>query len=84
MAYQCPRCGQPVRRAYSSTAQHATGLIGVLFYAAFGSFQCAKCGPVARDEFPSEARARMATNSFLMVLGGIALVGLVFWLAFWL
>lgn len=81
MAYQCPRCGQPVRRAYSTAAQHATGLIGVLFYAAFGSFQCAKCGPIARVEFPSEDRSRMTTNSFLMVVGAIALIGLVLWLA---
>ncbi len=62
MAYQCPGCGQPVRRGYSRTAQHTAGLIGALFYAAFGSFQCAKCGTVARSEFPAEVRTRMATG----------------------
>lgn len=54
MAYQCPRCGQPVRRGYSSTAQHVGGLVGALFYAAFGSFQCPKCGTLKRSEFLPE------------------------------
>jgi hypothetical protein len=81
MAYECPRCGQPVRRGYSSTAQHAAGLIGALFYAAFGSFQCAKCGTVARSEFPSNVRGKMATGSFVMVVGAIALIGVVVWIA---
>jgi len=80
MAYECPRCGQPVRRGYSGTAQHVAGLIGALFYAAFGSFQCAKCGSVARREFPPEVRTRMATGSFLMVLGAIILIGFVLWI----
>ena len=80
MAYECPRCGQPVRRGYSATAQHAAGLIGALFYAAFGSFQCAKCGTIARAEFPSEVRNKMTTGSFLMALGGIALIIVVLWL----
>jgi len=81
MAYQCPRCGQPVRRGYSRTAQHTAGLIGALFYAAFGSFQCVKCGAVASSEFPAEVRTRMATGSFLMAFGGIVLIGFVLWLA---
>src|SRR6266702_2656576 len=81
MAYQCPRCGQPVRRGYTRTAQHTAGLIGALFYAAFGSFQCAKCGTVARSEFPAEVRTRMATGSFFMAFGGIVLIGFVLWLA---
>lgn len=34
MAYQCPRCGDPVQRAYSDSAQMAAGLVGALFYAA--------------------------------------------------
>jgi len=81
MAYQCPRCGQAVRRGYSKTAQHTAGLIGALFYAAFGSFQCAKCGAVARSEFPAEVRTKMATGSVLMVFGAIVLIGFLLWLA---
>ena len=42
MAHQCPRCGEPVERGYSSTAQAAAGLVGALFYAAFGAFECKK------------------------------------------
>ena len=81
MAYECPRCGKPVRRGYSSTAQHAAGLIGALFYAAVGSFQCTQCGTVARGEFSPEVRSKMATGSFLMVLGAIVLIGFVLWIA---
>ena len=81
MAYHCPRCGQPVRRGYSSTAQHVAGLIGALFYAAFGSFQCPKCGTLARSEFPPDVRAKMDKGSFVMVLSAIVLVGFVLWLA---
>jgi hypothetical protein len=80
MAYQCPRCGQPVRRGYSSTAQHVAGLIGALFYAAFGLFQCAKCGTIASNEFPTEVRKKMATGSFIMVTSAIVLIGFVFWI----
>lgn len=81
MAYECPRCGEPVRRGYSSTAQHAAGLIGALFYAAFGSFQCAKCGTIASSEFPSDIRGRMAIGSFLIVVAAIALLAIVLWIA---
>jgi len=81
MAYQCPRCGQPVRRGYSTRAQHTARLIGALFYAAFGSFQCGKCGTVARSEFPAEVRASIATGSVLMAFGGIVRIGFVLWLA---
>ena len=81
MAYQCPRCGQPVRRGYSSTAQHVGGLVGALFYAAFGSFQCPKCGTLKRSEFSEEVRHQIDRGSVLMLLGAIALVGFVLWLS---
>ena len=80
MAYECPRCGQPVRRGYSRTAQHVAGLIGALFYAAVGPFQCATCGTVAAREFPPEVRTRMVMGSFLMVLGAIVLIGFILWI----
>lgn len=80
MAYQCPRCGEAVQRGYSSGAQQAAGLVGALFYAALGSFQCAKCGKIPRKEFPPEDRTKMTTASFLMVIGAIALAIFVLWL----
>lgn len=73
MAYQCPRCGESVQRAYSGSAQATAGLVGALFYAAFGSFRCNKCGSIPRSEFPSEARVRMALGSLGMIVAAIAI-----------
>jgi len=81
MAYQCPRCGQPVRRGYSKTAQHTAGLIGALFYAAFGSFQCAKCGAVQEVNSRRKSEPRWPTGSVLMAFGAIVLIGFLLWLA---
>lgn len=61
-------------------ASAAAGLVGALFYAAFGAFQCKKCGKIPRREFPSEVRAKMATGSLVMILAAIALFGGVIWL----
>ena len=80
MAYQCPRCGDKVRRGSSTAASAGAGLVGALFYAAFGSFQCPKCGKISRSEFPPEARAKMLLGSAAMVVGAIVLVILVIWL----
>ena len=79
MAYKCPRCGEPVHRGHSTGAQIAAGLVGALFYAAFGSFQCKKCGKIARSEFPHEDRAKMTTGSVLMAVGAVALFVAVIW-----
>jgi hypothetical protein len=80
MAYKCPRCGEPVQRGYSSSAQMTAGLVGALFYAAFGSFECKKCGKIAKSEFPPEDQAKMITGSALMVIGAVALLVVVLWL----
>ena len=48
MAYQCPRCGDPASRNYSTTAQLAGRLVGALFVGAFGAFGCKKCGKIPR------------------------------------
>jgi hypothetical protein len=72
MAHKCPRCGEPVQRGYSGSAQATAGLVGALFYAAFGSFECKKCGKIARSEFPPEVRSKMAFVSLLLVIGAIA------------
>ena len=75
MAYMCPRCGEPVGRGASKTAGLAGGLVGALLYAAFGSFQCKACGPIARNEFPPDVRSRMVLGSLSLI--GIAVVLLV-------
>jgi predicted RNA-binding Zn-ribbon protein involved in translation (DUF1610 family) len=79
-AYRCPKCGEPIERRYSSEAQKAGGLAGFWLYAAFASFHCVNCGKIRRHEFPSEVRAKMATRSFLMVAGGIAVLIVCIWL----
>ncbi len=80
MAYKCPRCGDPVHRGYSGGAQATAGLVGALFYAAFGSFQCKKCGKILRSEFPPEVRAKMAAGSLIMIVVAIAVLVAAMWL----
>jgi hypothetical protein len=74
MATQCPRCGAPVSRSYSSTAQMTAGLVGALFYSAFGSLQCKQCGKIPRGEFPSEVQGKLMAQTAAMVIGAIALL----------
>jgi hypothetical protein len=80
--YKCPRCGEPVSRGYSSTAQMAGGLVGALFYAAFGSFECRNCGKIATSEFPPEVRDKITRDSILLAVGAMALLIVVI-LLFW-
>ena len=80
MSYKCPRCGEPVHRGYNRGAQMTAGLIGAAFYAAFGSFVCKKCGKIAKEEFSPEERRKMTNGTILLVIGGLALIGLVIWL----
>ena len=76
MAHACPRCGKPVQRGYSSGAQFTAGLVGALFYAAFGPFQCATCGKIPTSEFPPEVRRNIIlTSAGLAVAGVVLLVG---------
>ena len=82
MAYKCPQCGQPVKRGHSSKAQIGAGLVGVLFYAAFGSFECEGCGKITRSEFPPEVRRKMAVGSISLAIGAIVLLVFVIWLVF--
>jgi hypothetical protein len=78
--YACPRCGGSVQRATSNTAGVAAGLVGMLFYAAFGSFQCQKCGQIPRSEFPPEMQAKMMRGSIILVVVALALSAFVIWL----
>ncbi len=73
MAYECPRCGQPVQRGYSSSAQATAGLVGALFYAAFGAFQCKKCGKIAGSEFPPEVRGKMMMMSLVLIASAVVI-----------
>jgi len=81
MSYQCPKCGGKVSRGYSSSAQMAAGLVGALFYMAFGSFECKKCGKISKSEFSSSDQARMTMGSLIMiiiaVIIGIAVIMLI-------
>ncbi|MCK9555772.1 hypothetical protein M0R36_08175 [bacterium] len=82
MAYKCPRCGKTVQRGYSGGAQATAGLVGALFYAAFGAFECKSCGKIAGKEFPSADRKKMLFGSVLLVIAGIAvIIGLIALLA---
>ncbi len=51
----------------------AAGLVGALFYAAFGSFQCSKCGKIPRSDFPSNVQAKMAIGTLLLVVVAVAI-----------
>jgi predicted RNA-binding Zn-ribbon protein involved in translation (DUF1610 family) len=70
----CPRCGAIVSRGYNRKVQFAGGIVGNLFYAAFGAFQCVKCGKIAQHEFSSDTRKQLMIQSVLMVVGAIALI----------
>ena len=73
MAHKCPRCGEPVDRGSSSSAQRvAAGLIGTMFYAVFGAFECKKCGKIVRNKFPPEVRKKMDGVTFLLI-GAVAI-----------
>ena len=80
MAYQCPRCGQAVRRGYSVGAQAAAGLVGAFLVMAFGSFQCPSCGKLSRGEFSSEDRTKMMLGSAGLVCCAVGLLAGVIWL----
>jgi hypothetical protein len=57
----------------------AGGVVGMLIFAAFSSFQCSQCGPIARSEFPAEVRREMTVGSLAMVAGAaVLLVGVVY------
>ena len=73
MAHKCPKCGGPVQRGCSSTAQIAAGIVGALFSAAFGPFKCNKCGKIAQEEFPEDVRKKISRDTLLLALGGIVL-----------
>jgi DNA-directed RNA polymerase subunit RPC12/RpoP len=74
MAYQCPRCGEAVERISNSTAAVAGGAVGALLASAFGSFQCKKCGKIAKREFPPDVQQKMTMGSIAIVGIAVALL----------
>jgi len=59
----------------------AAGLVGALFYAAFGAMQCKQCGKIPRSEFPSEVQAKLALSTATMIIGAVVLLVGCIWLA---
>jgi predicted RNA-binding Zn-ribbon protein involved in translation (DUF1610 family) len=74
MAYRCPRCGGEVQRGANAAAGVAGGAVGALLFAAFGSFQCKKCGTIPKREFPPEVQQQMTLGSVGLIVGAIVLV----------
>jgi predicted RNA-binding Zn-ribbon protein involved in translation (DUF1610 family) len=77
VAYQCPRCGDPVHRGANPGAAAVGGLIGALVASAFGSFQCKKCGTIPRSEFSPEVRSQMMVGSIVLIVVAIVVLVLV-------
>jgi hypothetical protein len=50
------------------------GLVGALFYAAFGSLQCKQCGKIPRTEFSPEVQGKLMAQTTAMVVGAVALL----------
>ena len=74
MAYKCPRCDGKVSRNYSENAQRTAGLVGLFFAAAFGAFNCEKCGKIPRKEFPSDVQMKMAAGTLLLAVLAIGII----------
>lgn len=80
MPYHCPRCNNPVRRGMSKAAGFAGGALGALLYSAFGEFQCKRCGPIAKSEFPADVQRKMLIGSIAIIAFVFALVLALAWL----
>jgi len=72
--YQCPKCSGPVQRKDNAAAGATGGLVGVMLSVAFAGFQCAKCGPIARSEFPDEVRSKMLMKSMALGVGAVVVL----------
>lgn len=73
MAYPCPHCNQPVRRAPAAGGWESGGFLGWLLSAAMADFDCARCGKILREEFSPEVQQQMARGSYSIVLFGAVL-----------
>ena len=73
MAYECPRCGGPVHRGGHPVGM-MVGLVGALIAAAFGGFNCPKCGSIPKSEFPPEVQQKMTMGSVAIVFIAVAVL----------
>jgi predicted RNA-binding Zn-ribbon protein involved in translation (DUF1610 family) len=82
MAYPCPHCDSPVRRASSSTSWEQ-GLMGIVLAAAMSDFECPRCGIITREEFAPEVQQQMSRGTWgLLAVVGVLAAGVSFYLAF--
>jgi H+/Cl- antiporter ClcA len=58
----------------SNTAGVLGGLVGVLFSAATGGFECRGCGPIDKSEHSPQTRQKMLMGSILMIAIAIAVI----------
>ena len=65
--YKCPRCQDVVRRSDGGVVSKQFGMVGALIGMAFSGFECIKCGPIPKNEFPPDVRSQMARGSATMV-----------------
>jgi predicted RNA-binding Zn-ribbon protein involved in translation (DUF1610 family) len=69
MAYPCPHCNQPVRRAASgATGFDHGGLLALLLGSAMADFECPRCGIIMREEFSAEVQAQMNRGSYMLII----------------
>ena len=73
--YKCPRCQEPVRRSDGGAVSKQFGLVGALIGMAVSGFECAKCGPIPKSEFPPDVRSEMARGSGFMVVIAMVVLG---------
>jgi hypothetical protein len=57
------------------------GLLGALIGAAFGPFQCKKCGVIPRNEFSPEVQKQMTVGSITLIGVAVAVLAAVIVLA---
>jgi hypothetical protein len=67
-----------VRRSDGGVVSKQFGLVGALVGMAFSGFECAKCGPIQKSEFPPDVRSEMGRGSaFMVVIAMVVLAGVV-------
>ena len=73
--YKCPRCQELVRRGDGGPVSKQFGLVGALIGMAVSGFECAKCGPIQKSEFPPDVRSEMMRGSMVMVVSAFVVLG---------
>ena len=80
MIHKCPRCSESLYRSTSDTANLTGGLIGALFYGAFGSLECKYCGKIPYKSFPFKTKILIGINSGFVIVVAVVLLISLFWL----